>query len=497
MKKTQQIGAGLWLVTALVALLGATGIVYASERGVNRAALDSIRLKLDALCDAPASKEKAHTLRNYGYTAGKLGMAEDAQEYAQQAYEMYLQLDEPAWASLCLYERCIAYNSIGDTVHMHALLKDLERLAQRDTSAVTQYNYYSILFAWEVAQQDAQAATQAGRQSIRYMEQIPDLRPYNIMPEWNYYNQALVYDLLYDPSERDSIVYYLDRAELSASRLAHRIDYQEVMVSVNDLRAWLYYYDKEYARAEKQMMEVLALIDTIAQDSPGSIVTERGEAYAFLVELYEAQGRHKDALYYQQLLTQNNAERYNLERQRVLDDVQTKYEVAKKEVLLERQKRINQVMVNGLAISVLAIISICTILMAVWNRKKRTEEELYSKALEAENMHNELLQARESGNTEPLEVLRDGLLIQINDLPQKTTYKAEAHRKIQELNLVVFKNTIVDAADLSVMDKRYLLCFAAGLTAEQIAEIFNISPASVYTVRYRIKRKNANIRGLF
>ena len=39
------------------------------------------------------------------------------------------------------------------------------------------------------------------------------------------------------------------------------------------------------------------------------------------------------------------------------------------------------------------------------------------------------------------------------------------------------------------MDKRYLMCFAAGLSAEQVADIFNVEPASVYTVRYRIRKK--------
>ena len=167
----------------MIALWQATGTACASERGINREMLDSLRLKINALHDAPASKEKAHTLRNYAYTAGKLGMEEEAQEYAQQAYEMYMQLDEPSWASLCLYERYIAYNSIGDTVHMHVLLEELARLAQLDTSALTQYNYYSILFAWEMLQENAQAATETGRQSIRYMEQIPHPEYYNIMPD--------------------------------------------------------------------------------------------------------------------------------------------------------------------------------------------------------------------------------------------------------------------------------------------------------------------------
>ena len=39
------------------------------------------------------------------------------------------------------------------------------------------------------------------------------------------------------------------------------------------------------------------------------------------------------------------------------------------------------------------------------------------------------------------------------------------------------------------MDKRYILCFAAGMTVEQIADFMCLEPASVYTVRYRLRKK--------
>lgn len=486
----------IWLVLILAAFGETMRADSISPTDYNRYALDSIGRMIKQSENAPASKEKAHNFRNYAYTADKLGMTEEAQEYAQRAYDMYISLGEPSWASLCLYERCIAYHSIGDTLHMKVLLDELQSLAKQDTSALTQYNYYSILFAWYMSHEAREQAEEAGRRSIAYMEQIENLKAYDILPAWNYYNQALVYDLLYDSPQTDSIAHYLDLAEQS-TRIEKEVDYQEVMISINDLRAWLYYYKKEYVRAERQMMQVLALIDTIAQVSPATVITERGEAYAFLVMLYQEQGRFSEALHYQQLLTENDQERYSIERQRVLDDVQTKYEVAQKELALEKERSRSRTLRLLLIIGVLVLVAVVAAMTAIWYRKKRTEEELYAKALEAENMHNELVKLRADNAVEPLEVLREGLLRQIDELPARTPFKTDARRRMQELNLSVFKQMIVDATELSVMDKRYLMCFAAGLSAEQTADIFCISPASVYTVRYRIKKKNGSIRGLF
>ena len=264
------------------------------------------------------------------------------------------------------------------------------------------------------------------------------------------------------------------------------IDRQEAAISIGDERAWLYYYKSDYARAEQQMKQVLALLDSVQTDSPASIITERGEAYAFMVELYEAQSRHAEALAYQQLLTDNNTARYSIERQRVLDEVQTKYEVEKQQLTIRHQKEVIRYLIM---VSVLALLFIASALVAVWYRKCETEEELYTQALEAESIYNELETLRQSKSIEPLQVLRDGLIAQIKDNDVK--------QKIANVNLDVVRDIVADAHGLSMMDKRYLLCFHAGLSAEQIAGLFNISPASVYTVRYRIGKKNAHLKGIF
>ena len=42
---------------------------------------------------------------------------------------------------------------------------------------------------------------------------------------------------------------------------------------------------------------------------------------------------------------------------------------------------------------------------------------------------------------------------------------------------------------LTQMDRRYILCFLADMTIQDISLIFNVETASIYTVRYRVKKK--------
>ena len=170
----------------------------------------------------------------------------------------------------------------------------------------------------------------------------------------------------------------------------------------------------------------------------------------------------------------------------MLDEVQTKYEVEKQQLTIRHQKEVIRYLIM---VSVLALLLIASALVAVWYRKRETEEELYTQALEAESIYNELETLRRSKSIEPLQVLRDGLIAQSKDNDVK--------QKIANVNLDVVRDIVADAHGLSMMDKRYLLCFHAGLSAEQIAGLFNISPASVYTVRYRIGKKNAHLKGVF
>lgn len=42
---------------------------------------------------------------------------------------------------------------------------------------------------------------------------------------------------------------------------------------------------------------------------------------------------------------------------------------------------------------------------------------------------------------------------------------------------------------LSNMEKKYLLLFMDGKSVEEVSEVMHVEPSSVYTMRYRIKKK--------
>ncbi|MDL2254649.1 hypothetical protein LJB78_00005 [Bacteroidales bacterium OttesenSCG-928-J16] len=62
-------------------------------------------------------------------------------------------------------------------------------------------------------------------------------------------------------------------------------------------------------------------------------------------------------------------------------------------------------------------------------------------------------------------------------------------------SLIILNTSILEHAyilserKITNMDMKYLICFAADMESKDISLIFNIEPASVRTVRYRIKKK--------
>ena len=245
--------------------------------------------------------QRALLQRNYGIDAFKQGHSEAAQDSLIAAYGTFMRLQRYDYASLCLYERAIEYMNIGAFDQMEVLMRQMEALTQKPNQqagaeALILFNYYSVASAYYAQLDSGDLAIRYGEQSIRAMEQLPNPEQWRIIPPWNYYNQALYYDFYTSPRQTDSIEAYLMRAEHAATLLSHPEDRQEVSISIQDMWAWLHYYRKQYGAAEQTMREVLARIDSVAEYHPNTVVTERGEAYAFMVMLCTDQGRYREAL---------------------------------------------------------------------------------------------------------------------------------------------------------------------------------------------------------
>ena len=347
-----------------------------------------------------------------------------------------------------------------DTAGVQTILAKMQRLADAHPDMPNvNYSYhtvrqglYAILFEDGGLEADRDAMLSEGRIAITLMEKMSrdQLEAYKVNPVWNYYNMAVGYDMYFSPPVRDSIAFYLEKAR-EANRLEHlsrgNID-MEGEISIRDEQAWLYYYDGEYANAEAEMFAVLALIDTVEARSPNTVLTEKGEAYAFLVELYSNTGKPEEALEYQQLTNENDLVRMSAERGEAVHRVQQQYNVAKAEA-----KAARLLVALAVAVAVILVLVLTVGLLLLW-RKNRLQMQ-YSQAVEALVETDAELKALTGGVS-----------------PEQA-------------------NKVFASADrpLSAVERKYILLFMSGKSTEEIAEAMHVAPESVYTMKYRIKKR--------
>ena len=452
--------------------------------------------------------QRALAQRNYGIDAFKQGHSESAQDSLIAAYDTFMRLQRYDYASLCLYERAIEYMNIGAFDQMEVLMRQLEALTQKPNQqagaeALILFNYYSVASAYYAQLDSGDLAIRYGEKSIRAMEQLPNPEQWRIILPWNYYNQALYYDFYTSPRQTDSIEAYLRRAGHAATLLSHPEDRQEVSISIQDMWAWLHYYRKQYRAAEQTIREVLTMIDSVAEYHPNTVVTERGEAYAFMVMLCTDQGRYREALYWQERLIENNAVRYDIDKTASLQEIETRYEVEKKTLEMERLQESNLAFRRLLYLLLSLLLCAILLIVVLYLRKKNTEAKLYEAALEADNIRSAIDTAPAAAPSEKeelgrvdkhdgltaLQLLANNLIKQLQLLPTTCAYKTQSINHLQALDWENLAQLCAQGSRLTNMDKRYILCFSAGMSVGEIADLFHIEPASVYTVRYRLRKK--------
>ncbi len=465
--------------------------------------------------------QRALSQRNSGIDAFKRGESAAAQDSLIAAYDTFMRLQRYDYASLCLYERAIEYMNIGAFDQMEVLMRQLETLtnfsdskevrslgrskerAEDEGRYLVLFNYYSVASAYYAQLDSGDLAIYYGERSIQAMEQLPNPEQWRIIPPWNYYNQALYYDFYTDPRQTDSIEAYLRRAEHAAALLHAPEDRQEVSINIQDMWAWLHYYRGQYHAAEQTMQEVLAMIDSVAEFHPNTVVTERGEAYAFMVMLCTEQGRYREALDWQERLIGNNAVRYDIDKTTSLQEIETRYEVEKKTLEMERLQERNLAFRRLLYLLLSLLLCAILLIVVLYLRKKNTEARLYEAALEADNMRSamdaalaaapskkeELNKEKKEDGMTALQLLADNLIKQLQQLPATCAYKMHSIARLQTLDIENIAHLCAQGNRLTNMDKRYILCFAAGMSVEDVADLFHIEPASVYTVRYRLRKK--------
>ena len=296
----------------------------------------------------------------------RCGSMAEGHALLQRALDIYTQY--PGYErqqSLCLYQMAVEYLNQRDTAGLGGILGQMKALHEENPQNVNiAYDYYSVLSTDYTTRFEGDPSDFALRDSMLLymkaaasaMEEIPaeQWSRYQIEPTWAFYNIAVSYDIYCDPPVIDSIDKYLSKAE--QARFYPGQDQRGIMetfISTEDLRAWLKYYKGDYAGAKASMDSVLAVIAKVEAVSPNTVITERGEAYSFYVELYSALGRYDKALEYQKLIEENNRHRYDVDRLAELHDVSERYQNEKKQAEIERLRTLSRLrlwLILGLAV---------------------------------------------------------------------------------------------------------------------------------------------------
>lgn len=362
--------------------------------------------------------------------------------------------------SIALFSAAQVYLQQLDTAGMQGILSKMEALANDhpdNPNAVYSYHtvrqtLYAILYQQAGREADRDEMLSEGAKAIGLMEKMSreQLAEFRVNPVWNYYNMAVGYDMFFDEPVRDSIAYYLAKAR-EANDKAHHLEsgiHMEADISIGDEQAWLYYYDGEFDKAEAQMFQVLAFIDSVEVKTPNVVETERIEAYDFLVELYSNTGKMEKALEYQKLKSEAELRRMGVERNESVHKVEAQYNVAKEQAKVERMR---WVLVSLTGIILLLVGAV--LYLHLWRRNRMQEQ--YSAAVEA-LVDTDAEVSALTGNV--------------------STEKAG----------IIFSSAL---KPLSAVERKYILLFLSGKSTEEIADAMHVAPASVYTMKYRIKKK--------
>lgn len=243
-------------------------------------------------------------------------------------------------------------------------------------------------------------------------------------------------------------------------------------------------------------------------------------AYELLTDIFEQQGNYQQAYLFQKKLTAIKDSILNEEKSRQINELQAKYETAKKEkeiALLEKEKQ-HQAVLRNAFLAGLILIGIIGLL--IYNRQrlkiKKNRTELENKRMKEEQLEQDLKFKNQQLTTRTLH------MVQKNEAMKKLRNKVRTIRKQekQDLNRSLQKiQNMVDYSfnldedweqfeiyfeevhsgffdtlkelypELTPNELRLSALAKLNLSIKETATIMGITPNSVKTARYRLRKK--------
>jgi hypothetical protein len=453
----------------------------------------------------------ANASRGCAYMEIKRGDVKKAHEYLYRAIEYYDLAENYVRSSEMLYVIASNFFETKDIEGLRRVLGQMEEYLQEDTSKQSLYQYNVIKHFYYDMMLDRQKAdgvppdhrlVDSSLIYIRSNVDIVENHLAELAPEWMhgyaYYFLAKELDAYY-PAQTDSIFHYLDRAlemlEMEhVSRLNEANAEMELRIYEGTVRAKALFREGRMGESRAAMDRALALGDQL--QNYDNLNVARYDLYAFAVEYYERNGPAGQALRYQKLLTGNEARRFEKEKVQAINDMAARYETEKKELrilsLVEQNRAARRILwlIAGLSAALLA--GLLLVVLYGRQRRKNFKQWLYEAALIAELHNNESQQLHERGQREqdPVSHVIEKMARAVAESPIEKSVKKRYAESIAAMDSKILEQAYrTSTAKLTGMDLKYMICFLAGMDVRDISLLMNVEPASVHTVRYRIRKK--------
>ena len=467
---------------------------YPGEAEENDVFLKKLVERADVLKNDTA---RANIYRGYGAFQSAIGNVPLAHEYYYKAMALYESIHLHERVFLCLYNIAEKMSETRDTAGFRKIIEQMEYYVDLPSFEVSDralYHvyvarsiYYGILYEYHpetIAYNDA-----ALRDNINALDLLERSEIKSSIIYYSYYNTASCYHKSH-PEQYDSIYYFLDKA------LEYKTGYKyvdaELEINVYIFYAKLHFEQERYEQAEKELLYVLSLLEELDNNNTAMEYTE---TYKFLAKCYEMMKRPAEALKYYKLLLENEGKRYDNEKVVAMNDMLVKYETEKKQIQIQtliKEQRILRLII-WLSLTLLTILLLIILLNRL--KRKNIEQRLYETALLAElqqtefatekgqNAKQQLEQNRVKNTIEDITKLISVSLIETND---KQIYL----QRLSQIDVKLLETAYqISKVKITGMDMKYLVCFTTDMDVKDISLLFNIEPASVHTVRYRIKKK--------
>ncbi len=307
-----------------------------------------------------------------------------------------------------------------------------------------------------------------------------------------------------------------ERAIDYLNRALQMVDGQDQDLSsiIHENLAKLYIADEQYDQALVHARETLVLSKEFG--------TKLGEkiAYELLAEIYENTGNYEQAYLNQQKLTSVKDSILNTEKAQQINELQTKYETAQKEkeiAVLEQEKQ-RQALLRNIFLGGLILFGVIGVL--IYNRQKlkirKNETELENKRLKEEQLTKDLeFKNRELTNhslhlvqkNETMKELKDNIAEikqsengnlgkDLQKLENTVDYSfnldedwEQFQHYFEEVHSGFFDTLKHEYPDLTPNELRLSALAKLNLSIKETATIMGITPNSVKTARYRLRKK--------